>query len=115
LFFSFQLLPSALVDAAVPALALAAVAITTKFVTARLATRTLGIGERGRLRAGATLAARGEFSIVIASLGLPLTDGRELSSVAAAFVLTTAVASPLLAKYIDRRGATMTASGDGDR
>jgi CPA2 family monovalent cation:H+ antiporter-2 len=105
LFFSFQLLPSALVDAAVPAIALAVVAVTTKFATAWVATRSLRIRQRGRLRAGAALAARGEFSIVIASLGLPIADGRDLSSVAAAFVLTTAVASPLLAKYIDHRGA----------
>jgi CPA2 family monovalent cation:H+ antiporter-2 len=115
LFFSFQLLPSALVDAAVPAVTLAVVAVATKFVTARVATRPLGIGPRGRLRAGATLAARGEFSIVIASLGSSMADGRDLSSTAAAFVLTTAVASPLLAKYIDRRGATKTAVRRGDR
>jgi CPA2 family monovalent cation:H+ antiporter-2 len=109
LFFSFQLLPSALVDAAGPAVALAVVAVATKFVTARVAARPLGIGPRGRLRAGATLAARGEFSIVIASLGSSMADGRDLSSTAAAFVLTTAVASPLLAKYIDHRSASTSA------
>jgi CPA2 family monovalent cation:H+ antiporter-2 len=106
LFFSFQLLPSALLDVAVPALALAVVAVATKFATAWLASRPFGIGQRGRLRAGATLAARGEFSIVIASLGLPMADGRDLSSVAAAFVLATAIASPLIAKYIDHRSTT---------
>lgn len=109
LFFSFQLLPSDLVDAAVPALALAAVAIATKFATARLATRSLGIGQNGQLRAGAALAARGEFSIVIASLGLSMADGSDLTSLAAAFVLTTAVAAPLIAKYVDHRSATITA------
>jgi CPA2 family monovalent cation:H+ antiporter-2 len=103
LFFSFQLLPSALVDAAVPALLLAVVAIATKFATAWVATRPAGIGRRGRLRAGAALAARGEFSIVMASLGAPLADGSDLSSVAAGFVLATAIASPLLAKYVDHR------------
>ena len=71
LFFSFQLLPSDLIRVAVPALVLAAVAIATKFVAARLATRPLGVGRLGRRRAGAALAARGEFSIVIASLGAP--------------------------------------------
>jgi CPA2 family monovalent cation:H+ antiporter-2 len=102
LFFSFQLLPSDLVRVAVPALALAVVAITTKFLTARVATKPFGVGRRGRLRAGAELAARGEFSIVIASLGSGLADGTDITSVSAAFVLITAIASPLLAKYVDR-------------
>jgi monovalent cation:H+ antiporter-2, CPA2 family len=103
LFFSFQLEPSRLARAALPALVLAVAAITTKFVTARLATRGSSIGRLGQLRAGAALAARGEFSVVIASLGLGTNDGSDLTSVAAAFVLTTAVVSPLLAKYVDRR------------
>jgi CPA2 family monovalent cation:H+ antiporter-2 len=102
LFFSFQLLPSDLIGVAGPALALAAVAVITKFVTARLTIKPRGIGQRGQRRAGAALAARGEFSIVIASLGSRLADGADLSSVAAAFVLVTAIVSPLLAKYVDR-------------
>lgn len=102
LFFSFQLRPSALLDAAVPALALAIVAIVAKFGSAWFASRPLGIGRRGRLRAGAALAARGEFSIVIASLGAATADGDDLTSIAAAFVLTTAIAAPLIAKYFDR-------------
>jgi Kef-type K+ transport system membrane component KefB len=48
------------------------------------------------------LAARGEFSLVIASLGLHLHDGADLTSLAAAFVLLTAVVSPVLAKVVDR-------------
>jgi hypothetical protein len=67
LFFSFQLLPSDLVSVAGPALALTVVAVATKFLTARLATKRIGVGPRGQRRAGA-LAARGEFSIVVASL-----------------------------------------------
>ena len=102
LFFSFQLLPSDLIGMAVPALLLAVVAVGTKFVTARFATRSVGVGRRAQLRAGAALAARGEFSIVIASLGSRLVDGADLSSLTAAFVLVTAIVSPLLAKYVDR-------------
>jgi CPA2 family monovalent cation:H+ antiporter-2 len=102
LFFSFQLLPSDLIRVAIPALVLAAVAIATKFVAARLATTPLGVGRLGRRRAGAALAARGEFSIVIASLGARLVDGDDLTSVSAAFVLVTAIVSPLLAKLVDR-------------
>jgi CPA2 family monovalent cation:H+ antiporter-2 len=115
LFFSFQLLPSDLLAVAAPALALVAVAVTTKFLTARLAIKPLGVGRRGQRRAGAALAARGEFSIVIASLGGRLIDGADLTSVAAGFVLVTAVVSPLLAKYVDRprRRPDQPAARDG--
>ena len=115
LFFSFQLLPSDLVAVAVPAFLLAVVGVGTKFATAILATRRQGIGRRGQLRAGAALSARGEFSIVIASLGARLVDGSDLSSVTAAFVLLTAIMSPLLAKYVDRprRTPDQATTGDG--
>ena len=101
LFFSFQLRPSRLLDAAVPAVALAVVAIFGKFASARVACRPLGVGSRGRRRAGAALVARGEFSIVIASLGAGTAHGDDLSALAATFVLLTAIAGPVIAKYVD--------------
>jgi CPA2 family monovalent cation:H+ antiporter-2 len=58
------------------------------------------VGPAARRRAGITLAARGEFSIVIASLGAALGDGVELSAVAAAFVLLTAIVGPMAARYV---------------
>jgi CPA2 family monovalent cation:H+ antiporter-2 len=48
------------------------------------------------------LIARGEFSIVIAALGTTTADGAELGALAAAYVLITAIAGPLAAKYADR-------------
>ena len=102
LFFSFQLRPSTLLGAAVPGLLLAAVGIGTKLATGSIVCRPLGIGRKGRLRAGATLSARGEFSIVIASLGAATADGEDLGAVAAAFVLITAIASPVMAKVVGR-------------
>ena len=101
-FFSFQLDPSRLASAAIPAVGLAVVATATKFAAASVACRPLGIGPRGRRRAGAALVARGEFSIVIASLGASTVDADDLGAVAAAFVLLTAVAAPLLAKLVSR-------------
>ena len=68
---------------------------------------------RGRLRAGSVLIARGEFSVVIASLGLTLKDGDDLSALAADFVLITAVAGPLLAKYAERLAIGTGRAGDG--
>ena len=100
-FFSFQLEPSRLARAAGPAIALAAVAILTKFATARLALGRQNVGPGGQRRAGAVFSARGEFSIVIASLGLGTAHGDDLTSLAAAFVLITAVAAPVIAKLVD--------------
>lgn len=97
-FFSFQIDPARLFDSIVPGALLAAVGIGTKIATGWYAGRRQSIGRPGRLRAGTTLAARGEFSIVIASLGVTLAEGEKLGAVAAAFVLLTALAAPLAAR-----------------
>ncbi len=107
LFFSFQIRPDALIEVALPALGLSVVAIAAKFGSAWFAGRPLGVGRRGRLRAGSSLLARGEFSIVIASLGAVTAEGDELIALAAAFVLTTAIAAPLVAKWLDRHRSTL--------
>lgn len=99
-FFSFQLEPGAVAGALLPATVLGAVAIVTKVATAWVVCGDLG--PRARLRAGTTLSARGEFSIVIASLGAGGAFGPDLTALAAAFVLVTAIVGPLLAKYADR-------------
>jgi len=101
-FFSFQIEPARLVDALGPAALLAAVGIATKIGTGWFAAAQAGVGVPGRVRAGTTLAARGEFSIVIASLGAGLADGERLGAVAAGFVLLTAVVGPLAARSADR-------------
>ena len=58
----------------------------------------IGVGPRGRWRAGTALVARGEFSIVIA--GLAVATGREpsLGPLATAYVLILAVLGPVLAR-----------------
>ncbi|MEM9561192.1 MAG: cation:proton antiporter [Actinomycetota bacterium] len=99
--FTFSIDPSDLVGVALPALGLAVLTIATKMGTGWYAAGRLGVGPRGRLRAGTALAARGEFSIVIAALGAGLADGGELGALAAGYVLITAVAGPLLARYAD--------------
>jgi CPA2 family monovalent cation:H+ antiporter-2 len=48
--------------------------------------------------------ARGEFSIVIASLGVSLADGADLGALAAGLVLITAVVGPIAARLVDRPG-----------
>jgi CPA2 family monovalent cation:H+ antiporter-2 len=100
LFFSFQIDAKDLLGALAPALPLAAVCVGGKFLTGWIAARDAGVATAGRLRAGATLTARGEFSIVIASIGARLDGGADLVAVAAAFVLITAVVGPLAAKLV---------------
>ena len=98
-FFSFQLEPGAVAGALGPAAVLTVVAVASKVATGWWICHDLG--PRARVRAGTTLAARGEFSIVIATLGATGTFGGQLTALAAAFVLLTAVIAPLLAKYAD--------------
>jgi monovalent cation:H+ antiporter-2, CPA2 family len=103
-FFSFQLDPGDVLSAMGPAIGLAAVGTATKVATGWWICSRLG--PKARLRAGMTLVARGEFSIVIATLGAGAAAGAELTSLAAAFVLVTAVVGPVLAKYADRLPVT---------
>lgn len=102
LFFSFQIDAGSLVDVLVPAAALVLVTSAGKLLSGRVAARRLGVGPRGQLRAGTALLARGEFSIVIASLGAGTSHGDDLGALAAGYVLVTAVVGPLAAKYADR-------------
>ena len=98
-FFSFQIDPSKLADSLLPAALLTIVGVAAKIATGWFAARRAGVARPGRVRAGATLVARGEFSIVIASLGVGLHDGVKLGAVAAGFVLFTALVGPLAARY----------------
>jgi CPA2 family monovalent cation:H+ antiporter-2 len=100
LFFSFQIRPHDLLGALVPATALAAFALGSKMLSGWVAGAAAGVARPGRLRAGATLMARGEFSIVIASIGAPIRDDADLGALAAAFVLLTAITGPLAARFV---------------
>jgi len=101
LFFGLQTDPSQLPGALPIALALALVTTLTKVGTGWWAAKRASIGMRGRLRAGLTLAAHGEFSIVIAGLGVAAGVQRALGPLAAAYVLIMASAGPLLARAAD--------------
>lgn len=102
LFFSFQIDPADLVDAAIPALVLAVVTSLTKVATGWYAAGRVGAAPKGRMRAGTVLIARGEFSIVIAALGSSLLNGPELGALAAGYVLLTAIIGPVAAKFADQ-------------
>jgi CPA2 family monovalent cation:H+ antiporter-2 len=110
IFFGFRIDPGSLPDAVVPAVLLAAVGGGTKFLTGWVVARRGGIGRRGRIRAGAALIARGEFSIVIAGIGVTVGIEPELGPLAAAYVLLLAIAGPIAARVADRVRPTRATS-----
>jgi monovalent cation:H+ antiporter-2, CPA2 family len=62
-FFGLQIDPATLPPVLLPAVVLGIITALTKFLTGWWAARRTGVDKRGRLRAGAALVARGEFSI----------------------------------------------------
>jgi len=99
-FFGLSTDPSQLPSALLPALVLAVVGIATKVVTGWVAGRRIGAGPAGRLRAGAALVARGEFSIIIAGL-VGSTVVPEFAPTVAAYVLLLAIIGPLAPRIAD--------------
>ncbi len=87
-------------DVIVPAVALAVVTAGTKMVTGWYAARQAGVGNRGRMRAGAALIARGEFSIVIAGIAVAGGVIAQLGPLVAVYVLLLALAGPLVARVV---------------
>jgi CPA2 family monovalent cation:H+ antiporter-2 len=98
LFFGLQTNPRSIPPVALAAAALALVTAATKVATGWWAARRVGVGPRGRWRAGTALIPRGEFSIVIA--GLAVAAGREptLGPLATTYVLILAMLGPLVAR-----------------
>lgn len=83
------------------AIVLAAVTAATKVATGWYAAARRGVSTRARVRAGTGLIARGEFSIVIAGIGVSAGVPEPLGPLAAAYVLLLAVAGPILTRVID--------------
>ncbi|KZF01151.1 MAG: cation:proton antiporter [Rhodococcus sp. (in: high G+C Gram-positive bacteria)] len=90
------------------AIVLAVVTTFTKVLTGAWAAGRQGIGLPGRLRAGAALVARGEFSIVIAGLAVAAgaVEG-ELAALATAYVLLMAVLGPVAARVVEPLARTV--------
>jgi monovalent cation:H+ antiporter-2, CPA2 family len=95
-FFGLQIDPATLPPALFSAVLLGVVTALTKVLAGFWAARRAGIDRRGCLRAGVALVARGEFSIVIAGLGVGLEP--HLGPLSAAYVLFLAVLGPILAR-----------------
>ncbi len=97
-FFGLEIDPRTLPPVLLAAGALTAVTTLTKIATGIWATRRGQFSRRARLRAGFTLVAHGEFSIVIAGLGVGLEP--RLGALSAAYVLLMAVLGPITARLI---------------
>ena len=108
-FFGLQVDPSSIPPVALVALALGVVTATTKFATGWYLASRAGVRRRGRVRAGATLVARGEFSIVIAGLGVAAGVEPRLGALSAAYVLLLAVVGPLLMRAAEPIGQALDA------
>lgn len=108
-FFALRLNPHDLVPVLLPATALAVVSGLTKVATGWLAAARETKSPKARLRAGLVLIPRGEFSIVIAGLAVAMPN---VGTVAAAYVLITAIAGPVAIRLIPNKlliSATKTA------
>jgi CPA2 family monovalent cation:H+ antiporter-2 len=99
-FFGLSTDPQQLPSVLAPAAALVVIGIATKMATGIIAAGRAGIGPGGRIRAGAVLVPRGEFSIVIAGLAGAAVDPR-LAPTVAAYVLAMAVLGPLMPRLTD--------------
>lgn len=95
-FFGLEIDPATLVPVLPLALALGIFTALTKVATGYWAARKAGIDKRGGLRAGVELIPRGEFSIVIAGLGVAIEP--RLGPASAAYVLFLALMGPSLAR-----------------
>ncbi|GGK14574.1 potassium transporter [Deinococcus malanensis] len=96
-FFGLQLNLSSVPGVLLPATLLALVTSVTKFIVGWRGAARAGVQARGRFRAGTTLIPRGEFSILIAGLGLGIAPS--LGPLAAVYVLLTAMIGPVLTRF----------------
>jgi CPA2 family monovalent cation:H+ antiporter-2 len=96
-FFGLQIYPRSLPGVMLLAVVLGLISAATKVLTGYWAAGRVGVDRRGRIRAGMTLVTRGEFSIVIAGLGVGIEP--RLGPLAAAYVLFLAVLGPILARF----------------
>ncbi|MFT4262951.1 MAG: cation:proton antiporter [Nocardioides sp.] len=99
-FFGLSTDPSKLPSVLLPAVALAVVGILTKVATGWYAGGRARVTRRARLRAGAALVPRGEFSIIVAGLVASAVPA-ELGTTTAAYVLVLAVAGPMMPRLME--------------
>lgn len=111
-FFGLSIDPSEIPAVLGPVTLLALVTGGTKFLTGWWSAKWTGVGPRGRIRAGSTMIARGEFSIAIAAVAAPSALEPALGPVAAAYVLMLAVSGPLMVRLTEPIAAARRRTGE---
>jgi CPA2 family monovalent cation:H+ antiporter-2 len=84
----------------VPAILLAIVGAGTKMASGWISARSSGLSNKGSLRTALTLIPRGEFSIVLAGIGVASGINEDLSSMVVAYVLILAIGGSLAVKFV---------------
>jgi CPA2 family monovalent cation:H+ antiporter-2 len=111
MFFAFVGLsvdPSSIPPVLLPALVLAVITLVTKFATGWIGAARLGVGVRGRTRAGAMLTPRGEFSIAIAGLATAAGVVADFEALAISYVFVLAIAGPIFVRFANAIGEALT-------
>jgi CPA2 family monovalent cation:H+ antiporter-2 len=98
-FFAFGLTidPGDVGEVAVPVAAAVAVSLVLNLLAGKVAARINGFDRRGALDIGLTVLGRGEFSLIIATLGVAAGLDARIGPFVALYVLVLAIAGPLLA------------------
>ncbi len=115
LFFGLEIDPATLPPVLISAVVLGVVTALTKLLTGWWVARRAGVDSPGGLRAGGALVARGEFSIVIAGMGVSAGLEPQLGPLSAAYVLLLAVLGPIVARATGwERRHTLPATSAGE-
>lgn len=101
LFFGLQIDPASLLPVLWLAVLLGLITSLTKVLTGWWAAQQAKLNPLEAMRAGAALVARGEFSIVIAGLGVSAGLELQLGALSAAYVLFLAILGPILTRVIE--------------
>lgn len=98
-YFGITVNPSSLIDVAIPAMALALVGVATKMGTGWWAAHRAGLARKGILRTSLMLIPRGEFSIVLAGIGVANGLDNDLGPMVVAYVLLLAVGGSIAIRF----------------
>lgn len=107
MFFAFVGLsvdPSSIPPVLFPAGVLAVVTLLTKFITGWLGAARADVALRGRVRAGAILSPRGEFSIAIVGLATAAGVAADFEAMALGYVFVLAIIGPIFVRSADGIG-----------